>query len=225
MTNPLSGTTNSLNAVWGSSGSDVFAGGMSGTLLHYNGSTWSSMPSAANWLQGIWGSSDSDVFALGWGGTITHYNGSIWSSMSSGTMWSLYGVWGSSGSDVFAVGDYGTILHYGEASTVIDLYSFTATPSNKEVIINWSTESEIDNAGFNLYRSETEAGEYTKINTELIPAKGSSTQGANYEFIDNDMKNRKTYYYNLEDIDLNGKSTMHGPVSATPRLIYGIGKL
>ena len=60
--------------------------------------------------------------------------------------------------------------------------------------------------------------------TSLIPAQGSSTQGASYEFIDNDVKNRKTYYYKLEDIDLNGNSTMHGPVSATPRLIYGMGK-
>ena len=108
--------------------------------------------------------------------------------------------------------------------TLVELSSLAATPSNQRTTIHWSTESELDNAGFNLYRSETENGDYAKINTSLIPAKGSSTQGANYEFIDNDVKNRKTYYYNLEDIDLNGKSTMHGPVSATPRLIYGMGK-
>ena len=60
------------------------------------------------------------------------------------------------------------------------------------------------------------------INTSLIPAKGTSTEGATYEFIDKDVKNRKTYYYKLEDIDLNGKSTMHGTVSATPRWILGI---
>ena len=34
------------------------------------------------------------------------------------------------------------------------------------------------------------------------------------------VKNRKTYYYKLEDIDSSGTSTMHGPVSATPRLVY-----
>ena len=34
----------------------------------------------------------------------------------------------------------------------------------------------------------------------------------------------KGYCYKLEDIDLNGNSTMHGPANATPRLIYGIGK-
>jgi hypothetical protein len=34
------------------------------------------------------------------------------------------------------------------------------------------------------------------------------------------VRNRKTYYYMLEDIDLNGTSTMHGPVSAMPRVMY-----
>ena len=72
-------------------------------------------------------------------------------------------------------------------NTLIALSSFTATPKNKEVILEWKTESEIDNAGFNLYRSESENGEYMKINTSLIPAQGSSTQGASYEFIDTRM--------------------------------------
>jgi len=106
--------------------------------------------------------------------------------------------------------------------TLINLASFTATPKAGKVILQWNTESEIDNAGFNIYRSESEDGQYTKINTDLIPAKGASTQGASYEFIDNNVQNRKTYYYKLEDIDLNGTPTIHGPVSATPRLICGI---
>jgi hypothetical protein len=108
------------------------------------------------------------------------------------------------------------ILHCSEP-TLIDLSFFTATPSNRAVILEWTTESEIDNAGFNIYRAEAEDGEYVKINDTLIPAQGSPTQGANYQFIDENVKNRTTYYYKLEDIDLSGKSTMHGPVSVTPR--------
>jgi hypothetical protein len=42
--------------------------------------------------------------------------------------------------------------------------------------------------------------------------------------LDEDVRNRKPYFYKLEDIDLNGKSTMHGPVSATPRAVYGTTK-
>jgi hypothetical protein len=64
----------------------------------------------------------------------------------------------------------------------------------------------------------------TKINDSLIPTKGSATQGASYEFLDTAVQNRSTYYYKLEDIDLNGISTFHGPVKAVPRWIYGAGK-
>jgi hypothetical protein len=67
-------------------------------------------------------------------------------------------------------------------------------------------------------------GQYKKINAVLIPAKGSSNQGASYEFEDTDVKNSKTYYYKLEDIDLSENSTMHGTVSATPKRIPGIFK-
>ena len=116
----------------------------------------------------------------------------------------------------------GFIAEPVQAPTVVTLAGFKAKAGKGQVVITWLTESEIDNAGFNLYRSSTEDGEYIKIDTALIPAKGSSTQGANYEFIDNDVKNRKIYYYKLEDIDLNGTSTMHGPVSATPRWIFSV---
>ena len=108
--------------------------------------------------------------------------------------------------------------------TLITLSSFTAKASNGRVSLEWLTEAEINNVGFNLYRADAKNGQYTKINASLIPAQGSSTEGASYEYIDNGLQNRKTYYYKLEDIDLSGKSTLHGPVNATPRLIYGIGK-
>jgi hypothetical protein len=102
---------------------------------------------------------------------------------------------------------------------MIKLSSFTATPRAGKIILAWSTEAEIDNAGFNLYRSESESGAYSKINGSLIPARGTPTRGASYAYVDDAVKNRKIYYYKLEDVDINGKSTMHGPVSATPRRV------
>lgn len=113
-------------------------------------------------------------------------------------------------------------VHFGYDNHVIliELSSFTATPKSEKVILEWTTESEIDNAGFNILRAGSEDGEYVQINDSLIPAEGSPTQGAIYDFVDTDANNMQTYYYYLEDIDLNGESTLHGPVSATPRLIY-----
>jgi hypothetical protein len=100
-------TPDTLVDVWGSSGKDVFAvGGDSndnGTILHYDGSTWSSLDVISPPLNGVWGSSGNDVFAVGdyFGyGTILHYDGSSWSEIESGTGAQLRGVWGTSGSDV-----------------------------------------------------------------------------------------------------------------------------
>ena len=59
-----------------------------------------------------------------------------------------------------------------------------------------------------------------QINDGLIPAEGSSAEGAEYEFVDEDVQNRTKYFYMLEDVDLDGIETLHGPVSATPRLVY-----
>jgi len=106
--------------------------------------------------------------------------------------------------------------------TLIELSSFTAKASNGRVKLDWVTESEIDNAGFNIWRAEAENGEYVKLNDEIIPAKGSETDGAKYVFTDNIAKNRKTYFYKLQDIDVYGTSTFHGPVSATPKFLLGI---
>jgi len=106
--------------------------------------------------------------------------------------------------------------------TVITLGSFTATPGNKIVKLKWSTETEIDCAGFNIYRADSEDDSYVRVNDTLIPPEVSSTQGATYGIVDEDVKNGKKYYYKLEDIDLDGKTTMHDSVTATPRLIYGI---
>jgi len=107
---------------------------------------------------------------------------------------------------------------------IIELASFTATAGSEKVTLTWVTESEINNAGFNIYRSETKKGKYEKMTAKMIPAKGSASKGSEYEFIDDDVRNRQTYWYKLEDVDLNGVTTMHDPVSAMPRLLYGIGR-
>ena len=52
-TSMTSGTTEELNGVWGSSGSDVFAVGYDGLILHYNGSSWTSMTSVPSGVSGV----------------------------------------------------------------------------------------------------------------------------------------------------------------------------
>lgn len=104
-----------------------------------------------------------------------------------------------------------------EDGTAIKLVSFTATSSDSRgVILVWETATEIDNAGFNLYRARLKDGTYKKINDTLIPAQGSAVSGASYRYL-NTPPTRGTYYYKLEDMDYNGVSTMHDPVKVRVR--------
>jgi hypothetical protein len=106
-----------------------------------------------------------------------------------------------------------------QTPTLVTVTSLRAIPSNRLVTIRWATESEVDNAGFNIYRTAPN-GETVKLNKNIIAAQGSAAAGAVYEFADNTVENRKTYSYQLEDLDTNGTARLHGPVSATPRLLY-----
>ena len=98
--------------------------------------------------------------------------------------------------------------------TNIVLSSFYAQVGQDGILIKWTTETEPNNAGFNIFRSSTETGAYSKVNKSLIPALGNATTGASYSYIDN-PENADTYYYKLQAISLTGDSSFHGPVSAT----------
>lgn len=103
-----------------------------------------------------------------------------------------------------------------EAPTLVDLVSFTGKNVIGRVLLEWETASEVDNAGFNILRSESApALNFVKINGEIIPGEGGGTFGATYSFIDSNVESGKTYYYQLEDVEFDGDSALHGPVSVT----------
>ncbi len=80
------------------------------------------------------------------------------------------------------------------------------------VVIEWTTESEVDLAGFNIYRSESRDGPYVKINSELIPASPDPIAGGSYSYADSTAEAGVAYYYKLEDVELDGKTATHGPI-------------
>ncbi len=114
---------------------------------------------------------------------------------------------------------YGLVSHLGAGSalhivkvTLVELSAFTATGYPGGVLLEWTTESEVDNEGFNLWRAEADGGVYVKINNALIPAEGDGTTPHTYTYLDEDVETGATYYYKLEDIDTHGLSTFHGPI-------------
>ena len=103
-----------------------------------------------------------------------------------------------------------------QSPTLIELEYFDAVGQDSSVLIQWGTASEVDTEGFNILRSTEEDGEYAQINEAIIPAEGGLLSGADYEYVDNDVENGTTYWYKLEDVNIHGNGTLHGPVAATP---------
>lgn len=128
---------NNLYGVWVNTPSDVFAVGAAGTILHYDGSSWSSMTSGTSLsLYAVWGTSGAHVIAVGDQGTILRYDGSSWSSMASGTTAALNAVWGSAPHNVLAVGANGAILRYDGSS-----WSAMASGTSKSLYGVWCSSA------------------------------------------------------------------------------------
>lgn len=80
------------------------------------------------------------------------------------------------------------------------------------VTVEWSTASELNTAGFNLYRGESQDGPFTRINAELIPASPDPLIGGSYIYTDTGVVAGRTYYYQLEDVETSGAATVQGVV-------------
>lgn len=103
-----------------------------------------------------------------------------------------------------------------EGPTAVFLLYFNGTPypSNDGVFLDWETAMELDNAGFNLYRSESLDDPWVKLNQYLIPSCGPGQwMGCYYTWDDvNGIIAGTTYYYMLEDMDFSGYKTQHDPI-------------
>ena len=96
----------------------------------------------------------------------------------------------------------------------VTLSSFMAVYNEGVPVLNWVTQSEISNSGWNIYRSETEECEtILQINPELISGGGTTTETISYSFTDNfDVTPGITYWYSLESVDFGGHTDSFGPI-------------
>ncbi len=110
---------------------------------------------------------------------------------------------------------------WGEISdylpSAVEMNFFEASGADESIVLRWQTAFETDNIGFNVYRSETLIREdAVQLNQEMIASlvPPGSTFGADYEFVDESAQPYTTYFYWIEDVDVNGTITIHGPAVA-----------
>ena len=100
--------------------------------------------------------------------------------------------------------DLGTPGYRRGKPVPVELSYFSARFDKNSVVINWTTESELNNAGFNILRSTSRTKNFQPINAKLIQGAGTTAERNKYQFIDKTAKPNVAYYYRLEEIDLSG---------------------
>ena len=91
-----------------------------------------------------------------------------------------------------------------------------------EIVVRWITESELNNAGFNILRSEKRNSEFTKVHYQA--GQGTTSERTVYEWKDKTAKPNVVYYYQIQDVSLDGDVTtlrvthLRGNVTAAGKL-------
>ncbi len=118
----------------------------------------------------------------------------------SGTIVEWTGITG--GFSEFAIGGA------ADNSLPVQLARFDASVQEEGVLLQWRTESEIDNQGFILYRrSETDTtweviADF--VRHKELRGQGTTTRATDYQYLDNTVTENTTYWYRLADMDFSG---------------------
>jgi hypothetical protein len=106
-----------------------------------------------------------------------------------------FAIWDAplSASEVAAFGGVGTVLP-------VELTSFNATAVEGNVNIHWSTETELNNNGFEIQRKNQQT-DWSSVG--FVKGNGTTTNSQEYSFVDRPGTTGK-FSYRLKQIDFNG---------------------
>jgi subtilisin-like proprotein convertase family protein len=127
--------------------------------------------------------------------------------------WTLYVYDGDNDS---AVIDHICLTFESDHILPVELNNFTAVPGDKQVTLNWSTASDVNNASFEIKRD----GELMA----RLDGAGTSSSAHNYTWTDTNLNNGHEYSYELVSVDMSGARASVSTVNATPQVGAGTVK-
>jgi hypothetical protein len=86
----------------------------------------------------------------------------------------------------------------------------------------WSLASEQDHFGFDVFRGDSEEGEFVKLNKDPILGAGTTDETQKYQYRDDSIDPCKDYWYYVESISTSGvrekmTPTFKAPAKRSPR--------
>ena len=99
-----------------------------------------------------------------------------------------------------------------DSSLPVELTSFTANRKGNAIVLDWVTESEIENLGFIVERSDN-GGEWIEIasykDNSSLQGQGSVTSHIEYSYTDKNITDGIRYDYRLADVSYKGDVEFH----------------
>jgi len=99
----------------------------------------------------------------------------------------------------------------------VELIAFNGYSTSSGIELVWTTGSEINNLGFEIWRAEGIDSQFVLIadynKNENLKGAGNSNTSKNYSYLDNMVLPSMKYYYKLVDVDFNGDRNILGQIS------------
>jgi len=71
----------------------------------------------------------------------------------------------------------------------------------------WTTASEANTFGYDVYRGDSENGKFTRITKTPVLGNGTTSETHKYEFVDDSIDPCREYWYYVEEITTSGTRT------------------
>ncbi len=95
-----------------------------------------------------------------------------------------------------------------ETSLAVEATDFLATVDVGSVTLSWKTQSEVNNAGFNVLREDPSTSSFKLISSyssnDNLKGLGTSSIGRAYDFTDNKVTSGLSYQYKIQSVSTNG---------------------
>jgi photosystem II stability/assembly factor-like uncharacterized protein len=182
------------------------------------GNTFYTTDSGINWTaattppeNSVWGIHFVSSPILGTLGMTACASGYVYTSTDGGANWieqprytisTFDDIYMTDAAHAWIVGNSGVILKYTEPDNVpVELTSFSASVKQNDVLLNWSTATELNNKGFEILRNNQNEYDWKEIG--FVPGRGTTTEISSYSYIDENLS-PGNYNYRIKQIDFDG---------------------
>ena len=204
---PTPGLTNSF-AIWGNDNSRLMTGGDNIMLYSADGgASWANTNAIGTGdIAGIVGHASRWWYARGSSVYFSTDDGANWTTDYTTTGTYFHMTISLRGKYLWAVRDNGGISRYeSDIPLPVELSSFSSSVNGRDVSLNWTTSTELNNYGFDIERS-VNFGQWSKVG--FVAGYGTTSNPVSYSYSDRGLISGK-YNYRLKQSDFNGNYTYY----------------